>query len=139
MKTILELETFSGADTVSKGKEILNNLPKGTNLIFLEGQVGAGKTTLVKGIAKAMGIFETVTSPTYGHKKEYPGLIHYDLFLTKKMRKKEIKSLISEDLEDNLVIIEWGEKIPKIDGSVTISIKSIDDKTRKIEMKSMEK
>ncbi len=138
MKTILELKTLSAADTISKGKEILNNLPHGTSLVFLDGEVGSGKTTLVKGIGKAMGIFDTITSPTYGHKNQYPGLVHYDFFLTKKMKKKEIKSLISEDAEENLVIIEWGDKLPKIQGSVIITLKTINEKTRKITMKVVE-
>lgn len=137
MKTILKLETFSAADTISKGKDIIENLPKGTNLILLNGDIGSGKTTLVKGIAKAMGIKETITSPTYGYKIEYPGLIHYDLYLSKKMKKNDIESLISEDLEDNLVVIEWGEKIPKIKNCVVIEIKQLTILSREIEMKTI--
>ncbi len=130
------METFSTADTISKGAEILKNIPKGTSLILLNGEIGAGKTTLVKGIAKALKIEDTITSPTYGYKIEYPGLVHYDLFLSKKMKKNDIVSLISEDLEGNLVVIEWGEKIPKIDNSVIIDIKPTGESTREIEVKT---
>lgn len=135
MKVILETKTNSDKETLITGKKLFKIMPHETNLIFLDGDVGAGKTTFVKGFAEAMGIEETITSPTYGYKKEYPGLIHYDLYLSKKMRKKEIKSLISEDLEDNVVVIEWGNKIPKIDGSLIVQIRQISETSRMIRVK----
>ncbi len=138
MKQLLTFKTSSASETISKAKDILNKIPKGTNLIFLNGEIGSGKTTLVKGIAKHLNIKETVTSPTYGYKNEYEGLVHYDLFLTNKIKANEIKSLITEDIEDNLVIIEWGDKVPKIKGSVIIDIKYIDEHSRKIDVKLVE-
>lgn len=138
MKILLDVKTLSAADTISKAKEILNIIPEGNNLIFLNGEIGSGKTTLVKGIGKQLNITDTITSPTYGYKKEYPGLVHYDLYLTKKMKGKEINSLISEDLEDNLVIIEWGDKLPKIPNSIIIDIKVIDESTRRLVVKQIE-
>ncbi len=132
MKLLFEVKTLSTADTISLGRELLSRIPKGSNLIFLNGDIGAGKTTLVKGIAKSLNINDTVTSPTYGYKKEYEGLIHYDLFLSKKMKKKEIQFLISEDLEDNIVIIEWGDKLPKIKNSIVINISNISEEKRNI-------
>ncbi len=138
MKTIVEINTTSENETIEFGKTIKKILPKGVNLIFLNGDIGAGKTTLVKGIAKSIDVKDDITSPTYGYKKEYDGLIHYDLFLSKKMKKNEIKSLISEDLEGNLVIIEWGEKIPKLKGSATINIEVLDETQRTITVKTNE-
>ncbi len=138
MKTIIEISTTSEKETIEFGKTIKTILPKGVSLLFLNGDIGAGKTTLVKGIAKSINIKDDITSPTYGYKKEYDGLIHYDLFLSKKMKKNEIKSLISEDLEDNLVIIEWGDKIPKLEGSATINIEVMDETKRTITVKTNE-
>ncbi len=138
MKTLFEIKTYSAADSISFGKTLIEELPKNVNLIFLNGEIGAGKTTLVKGIAKAMNITDDITSPTFGYKKEYEGLIHYDLFLSKKMRKKEIKSLISEDLEDNLVVIEWGDKLPKLENSVVIDIVYLGEDKRSITVKLIE-
>ncbi len=137
MKIILETKTNSDKETTIIGKKLHKIMPLGTNLIFLNGSVGSGKTTFIKGFAEAMGIEETITSPTYGYKKDYPGLSHYDLYLSKKMKKKEIKSLISEDLEENIVVIEWGEKIPKINGSLVVSIKQTTETTRYISIKVM--
>ncbi len=138
MKTIKEIKTTSKNETIAFGSTLKRVLPKDINLIFLNGEIGSGKTTLVKGIAKSLKIEDEITSPTYGYKKEYNGLIHYDLFLSKKMKKKEIKSLISEDLENNIVIIEWGEKIPKIMNSAIINIETIDENNRKIIVKANE-
>ncbi len=138
MKTIAEINTTSEKETIDFGMALKSILPKNINLIFLNGEIGAGKTTLVKGIAKSLKVKDDITSPTYGYKKEYDGLIHYDLFLSKKMKKKEIMSLISEDLEENLVIIEWGEKIPKLEQSAIINIEVVDEKNRKIVVKTNE-
>lgn len=135
MKTLLEVKTYNPADSISFGKELLSKLPKNINIIFLNGEIGAGKTTLVKGIAKYLNIKDDIISPTFGYKREYKGLVHYDLFLNKKMKSKEIESLISEDLEDNLVVIEWGKKIPKIKNSVIIDIKYISESERMIKIK----
>ncbi len=132
MKTLFEITTLSTSDTISEAKSLMSKLPKESKLFFLNGEIGAGKTTFVKGIAKHLGIDDDITSPTYGYKKEYEGLVHYDLFLSKKMKKKEIEFLISEDLENNLVFVEWGNKVPKIKGSIIIDLKVKDEEKRNI-------
>ncbi len=137
MKVFLEKRTISSEETIELGEQILKLVPSDINLIFLNGGVGAGKTTLVKGIAKSLSINEVITSPTYGYKNEYDGLVHYDLFLNKKMKAKEMLSLISEDLENNLVIIEWGEKIPKISGSIIVDIETISENERNIIVRTL--
>lgn len=76
------------------------------SILLLKGEIGAGKTTLVKQIGKELGIKEVITSPTFTIMKKYPNLIHIDAY--------RISGSI-EDLEDefdnNYVIIEWPEKI----------------------------
>ncbi len=135
MKVLLKKTTNSSQETIEFGKEILKQIPNDINLIFLNGGVGAGKTTFVKGLAKALSITDEITSPTYGYKNVYDGLVHYDLFLSKKMKAKEILSLISEDLENNIVVIEWGDKIPKTSSSVAINIESKSEFERIITVK----
>lgn len=135
MNILLKEVTSSPSETMKFGEKIIKKIPKGTNLIILKGEIGAGKTTLVKGMGKQLGITEEIKSPTYGYKRSYNGMVHYDLYLIKKMKSKELTSLISEELEDNLVIIEWGEKIPKLSNSVIIEIKSITEEARVIEVK----
>lgn len=133
LKTII---TESEKNTLSLGRKILSLL-KGSNLIILKGDLGSGKTVLVKGIGRALKIKEEITSPTYGYKREYKGLVHYDLYLSEKMSSKNLQSLISEDLEDNLVIVEWGDKLPKIKNSIIIEIEVISEKARIIKIKKV--
>jgi len=106
MKILLEEVTASEKETIEFGKKIIKKIPKKINLVILQGELGTGKTALVKGMASAMGIQETITSPTYGYKKTYEGMVHYDLFLIKKINSKELFALIQEDLEENFVLIE---------------------------------
>ena len=120
-------------ETINFGKEIIASMPETINLIILRGAVGSGKTTLVKGMASKLGVKEEILSPAYGYKKEYDNFVHYDLYLVKKMKSKELFSLISEELEKKLVIIEWGEKIPKMKNSLDINIKTISETARTIE------
>ena len=126
--TLLEEETFE------LGKKIVNKLPSKVVLVIIKGNVGVGKTILVRGIASELGIKENISSPTFGYKNQYDGMTHYDLFLVKKMRSKEFLSLISEELEKNLVVIEWGNKIPKIKNIVIISIKIKKNNNREIKV-----
>ncbi len=126
--TSIEEETFEF------GKRIIRSLPKEVNIINLRGNVGVGKTVLVRGMANELGIKENITSPTFGYKNEYKGLIHCDLFIVKKMRTKEFLSFITEDLENNLVVIEWGEKIPTIKNTLIINIKNTKEDKREIKV-----
>lgn len=135
METIIKRLLESEKETIKFGEELLKTLENNVNLIILKGELGSGKTTLVKGIAKSLNIKENILSPTYGYKREYKGLVHYDLYLSKKMKSKELESLISEDLENNLVIIEWGEKLPKIKNSIIVILKHISDNVRLVEVK----
>ena len=136
MKNQLLNETTSiEEETFELGKKIIKILPKEVNLIIIKGDVGVGKTVLIKGMASELNIKETITSPTFGYKKEYQGLIHYDLFLVKKMRSKEFLPFISESLEKGLVVIEWGEKIPKVKNTLFISVEIIGKNKRKIKVR----
>jgi len=126
--TLLEEETFE------LGKKIVNKLPSKVGLVIIKGNVGVGKTILVRGIASELGIKENISSPTFGYKNQYDGMTHYDLFLVKKMRSKEFLSLISEELEKNLVVVEWGDKIPKTKNIVIISIKIKKNNNREIKV-----
>jgi tRNA threonylcarbamoyladenosine biosynthesis protein TsaE len=108
--------------------EMLSPVPK---VIVLRGQLGAGKTTLVKGIAAALGAAEVdeVTSPTFTLVHEYVGpkvrLYHLDLYRLETER--ELLTLGLEEMaeaQDALVLVEWGEKFPSVlaraDGEIAI-------------------
>src|SRR5512140_1853779 len=114
-----EFVTHSAEDTIALGKS-LSDLLKPPKIVLLRGDLGAGKTTLVKGIAQAFDAAEQedVTSPTFTLIHEYRGpevaVYHIDLYRIETER--ELATLgIDELLRDEraLVVIEWGEKFPK--------------------------
>ena len=107
-------------------------------VIELVGDVGAGKTTFVRGLAQGIGIKEPLSSPSFTISRFYQGekytLTHYDFY------RLEDPGLMAEDLaesiadENNITIIEWGQSIADIlplDHKV-IDIKYIDENTREL-------
>ncbi len=118
-KTILqEIVTESAEETIAFGRT-LAELLTAPKLVLLRGDLGAGKTTLVKGIAAAFeaAAEEDVTSPTFTLIHEYRGpranLYHIDLYRIDTQR--ELDTLALDDLraEDSILLIEWGEKFPR--------------------------
>jgi tRNA threonylcarbamoyladenosine biosynthesis protein TsaE len=123
--------TRSEAGTLAMGERVAEMLLPAPKLVVLRGDLGAGKTTLVKGIAAALGAAETedVTSPTFTLVHEHVGpkvrLYHLDLYRLETER--ELLTLGLEemaDAPDALVLVEWGEKFPSVvaraDGEIAI-------------------
>ena len=115
-----ETTTHSADETVAFGRKLALDLAPPL-VVLLSGDLGAGKTTLVKGIAEGFGAAEAddVTSPTFTLIHEYHGphkdVFHIDLYRLDKPG--ELDSLGLEDLmqeERNVLLIEWGEKFPRI-------------------------
>lgn len=114
-----EVTTHSAEETVAFGRT-LRDLLAPPKLVLLRGDLGAGKTTLVKGIAAAFEAAseEDVTSPTFTLIHEYRGpranLYHIDLYRIDTQR--ELDTLALDDLrgEDSILLIEWGEKFPRL-------------------------
>jgi len=107
-------KTNSEEETVVLGETLSRELPQG-GVVLLTGNLGAGKTTLTKGIAKARGAAspEEVSSPTFTLIHEYgdpPSVYHVDLYRLEE--EKELATLGLEELYDRnaLVLIEWGER-----------------------------
>ncbi len=117
-EVLREISTQSAEETVAFGRSLADLLvpPK---LVLLRGDLGAGKTTLVKGIAAAFEAAseEDVTSPTFTLIHEYRGpranLYHIDLYRIDTQR--ELDTLALDDLrgDDSILLIEWGEKFPR--------------------------
>jgi tRNA threonylcarbamoyladenosine biosynthesis protein TsaE len=99
-------------DTRSFAQQLVQRLPEGA-LVLLTGPMGAGKTTLVKFIAQALGFKGEVTSPTYTLIHEYPTaeglLVHIDAY--RMADQEELYHLGLEDYlpEARLILIEWGK------------------------------
>ena len=114
-----EIVTHSAEETIAFGRTLAELLapPK---LVLLRGDLGAGKTTLVKGIAAAFDAAaeEDVTSPTFTLVHEYRGpranLYHIDLYRVDTPRELETLGLDDLRSDDSVLLIEWGEKFPRL-------------------------
>ena len=108
--------TRGEADTADVGRRLAQTLAAGS-VVLLIGDLGAGKTALVRGLAEGLGIPpEEVSSPTFTLMQEYRGgripLIHVDLYRLDDPR--EIDDLGLEELGTSSVLaIEWAEKLPR--------------------------
>ena len=120
---------------------------KGSLIVGLEGELGAGKTTFVKGFAKGLGLKNKISSPTFVLMKSYNlkritynNLYHIDAYRLKD-HKDLIKLGIKEILNDpkNLVLIEWSDRVKKIlpKNYLKIHIDHIDEMTRKILIRTL--
>jgi tRNA threonylcarbamoyladenosine biosynthesis protein TsaE len=122
-----EVTTHSADETIAFGRTLAQLLapPK---LVLLRGDLGAGKTTLVKGIAAAFDAAgeDDVTSPTFTLIHEYHGphaaVYHIDLYRIDTPR--ELDTLALDDLrsDDSILLIEWGEKFPRLAGERDVEI-----------------
>lgn len=140
---IHEFVTHSGADTVEVGRKLMSLLAP-PQLLILRGDLGTGKTTLVKGIAQALDAAEPdeVTSPTFTLLHEYDGmregkptkLFHLDVYRLEGERQLESLGLDELLTPDALVLVEWGEKFKSIRKKSTgeIAITSTGGDARKI-------
>ena len=118
---IYQFESSSAADTIRCGHEIARLL-KPPKLMILHGDLGAGKTTLVKGIAEALDAAEPdeVTSPTFTLIHEYEGkfggkpvkLYHLDLYRVDTERQLDTLGLDELIGPDSIILVEWGDKFP---------------------------
>jgi tRNA threonylcarbamoyladenosine biosynthesis protein TsaE len=116
---IRETTTHSPEETIAFGKTLVELLtpPK---IVLLRGDLGAGKTTLVKGIAAAFKAAEeeNVTSPTFTLIHEYRGplatLYHIDLYRIDTPRELETLGLDDLRTQESILLIEWGEKFPHL-------------------------
>jgi tRNA threonylcarbamoyladenosine biosynthesis protein TsaE len=134
--------TRAPEETIAVGRELAQFLspPK---VIVLTGELGAGKTTLIKGLAEGFKAEsqDNVTSPTFTLIHEYRGpkatLYHIDLYRVDSAR--QLETLGIDDLRDerSLILLEWGEKFERFrrerDGE--INIETLGENERKITVK----
>ena len=104
-------------ETIQLGKNIAKTIPD-LKLLLLEGPLGAGKTSFVKGVAIALGISEPITSPTFPLAQHYPTgsppLIHIDLYRLENHNVANELFLQEEEEADALgalMVVEWPERL----------------------------
>ncbi|MEE8307692.1 MAG: tRNA (adenosine(37)-N6)-threonylcarbamoyltransferase complex ATPase subunit type 1 TsaE, partial [Gammaproteobacteria bacterium] len=121
--------TSSPEETIAFGRSLAAGFGA-SELVFLYGNLGAGKTTLVKGIASGLGAApeDDVNSPTYVMVQEYSGgkgggrVYHVDLYRVEQNR--DLESLGLEELlaEDAVVLVEWPERLLSSDGPPSLKV-----------------
>jgi tRNA threonylcarbamoyladenosine biosynthesis protein TsaE len=122
---LLSKTTNSPAETEEAGKRLGERLRVG-DVVLLTGELGAGKTTFVRGVAQGTGSQAPVASPTFQLVRIYPGrvqLAHVDLYRVESTG--ELRDLGLEELsEQGAVVVEWGERLD-VDGSALIQIEHL--------------
>jgi tRNA threonylcarbamoyladenosine biosynthesis protein TsaE len=128
--------THSENETADVARELAGALSAG-DVILLYGDLGAGKTAFVRGLAKGLGVSsDEVTSPTFTLMQEYRGgrvpLFHVDLYRVNDSR--EIDDLgLDEIAADGVLAIEWAEKLPsRYDRAIAVRIEHGDGDARTI-------
>jgi tRNA threonylcarbamoyladenosine biosynthesis protein TsaE len=110
-------QTHSEDETISLGESLARSLPRRC-VVLLIGELGAGKTTLAKGIVQGLGAADPdeVSSPTFTLIHEYGGgrVYHIDLYRIDDPR--ELRTLGLDELldQDAVVLVEWGERFPHL-------------------------
>lgn len=142
--------TKSLEETEKAAKEFVEKIAKcvheGALIVAMYGDLGSGKTTFVKAAAKAFGLSDTVTSPTFVIEKIYKlqdqvfdNLIHIDAYRLESG--EELKTLGWEEISknpQNIIFIEWPENVKTVlpEEKLKIYFKFIDENTREIEVNS---
>lgn len=131
---MLDAVTNSAAETEAAGEQFGRELKQG-DLILLEGDLGAGKTTFVRGVARGAGSSAHVASPTFQLVRVYPGLLqiaHVDLYRLEDGA--ELADLgLEELLDQGAVVVEWGDRMEAPTGAL-LSIAHLGGDRRRLRM-----
>lgn len=139
-----QIKTGNFRDTQKAGENFARDLVAG-DIVLLTGELGAGKTTFVQGLAGALGVKDRVISPTFmlvrKHRIRQPktaikNVYHIDLYRLE--GQLDIKSLGLDDMfadESGLFLIEWGEKHEGLVASKEVKIEVVGDSERVITIK----
>jgi len=136
---VKRFETHGEEETIELGRRISATLPKRA-VVLLIGNLGAGKTTLAKGIISGLGAAdpEDVTSPTFTLIHEYGEGRVYHIDLYRLDRAEQVATLGLDEIFDReaVVLIEWGERFPHLLSTdrIEIRIEPVDEDSRRIEI-----
>jgi tRNA threonylcarbamoyladenosine biosynthesis protein TsaE len=128
--------THSEEETEQVAKDLAAQLKPG-DVVLLSGELGAGKTAFVRGLAAALGIEpEDVSSPTFTLVHEYRGgrltLYHADLYRLGKAATEDL-GLEEMGVADGVLAIEWPDRLTHaLPGAITVNLEIVDDTTRRI-------
>ncbi len=134
------LDSYTEKDLKEVATALLEQAGK-ANVWCFYGEMGAGKTTLIKAICSQLGVLDAMSSPTFSIVNEYlddsgESIYHFDFY-----RLKEENEALDIGIEDyfyseSFCFIEWPEKIPNLipEGHLKISVNLVDEKTRSINL-----
>ncbi|HXM69595.1 MAG TPA: tRNA (adenosine(37)-N6)-threonylcarbamoyltransferase complex ATPase subunit type 1 TsaE [Thermoanaerobaculia bacterium] len=130
-----DVVTSSAAETETVGEHLGKRLQTG-DVVLLTGELGAGKTTFVRGVTRGAGSAAPVASPTFQLVRVYPGrvqLAHVDLYRVEQL--SELADLGLEELtEQGAVVIEWGDRL-EVGSAALIEIEHLGGERRLIRTK----
>ena len=133
----MKVKTKGPEETRRLARDLASKLSKGTT-ILLYGELGAGKTTFVQGLAEGLGVPEEVyvSSPTFSLINEYPGrqkLYHVDLY---RLAPEEVEDLgLPELASQGVMVIEWAERLPfSFPQEMIIKFKILSPEERELEI-----
>lgn len=123
----MTLTSTGEKDTMRMGAEFARRLKPGS-VVALYGDLGAGKTAFVRGMAEGLGISERVSSPTFTVVNEYPGkvpLFHFDMY--RLSGADELYDIGWDDYLDRggIVAVEWSERVEEALGGDTVKVRII--------------
>ena len=137
----MTVTTHSEEETEALGERLAKCLRAGA-VVALYGDLGAGKTAFVRGMARGLEIEETVSSPTFTIVNEYPGdpaLFHFDMYRLKNA--EELYGIGWEDYLDRngICVVEWSERIEEAlpEDAVRVRIERRSDTERTIRVEGM--
>jgi len=138
---VRSFETNSEEETIELGRQIAKELPQRA-VVLLIGNLGAGKTTLAKGILSGLGVAksEDVTSPTftliheYGPRDDSRRVYHIDLYRLETRQQVETLGLDEIMDRESVVLVEWGERFPDLfpAARIEIQLRMISESVRQI-------
>ena len=135
-------ESRNESETEALGERLARSLPGGA-VVALYGELGAGKTAFVRGLARGLGVTARVVSPTFTIVNEYPGrreLFHFDMYRLGSA--DELFDIGWEDYlaRDGVCAVEWSENVPGAfdGGEIRVRIDKTGDESRRITIEGAE-
>ncbi len=140
---MLTVDSRSAAQTRTLGEQLAGRLQAG-DVVVLQGELGAGKSELTRGIAKGLGVTETVTSPSFTILNVYESgrcpLYHFDWY-----RLESADELYELGLDeylggDGIAVVEWAERCPEAlpEKTIRIRLETTGEESRRIESEDLE-
>lgn len=132
-------------NSLSETEELANAFAEklnGNEIILLNGELGAGKTTFTKSLAKALGVTDVVTSPTFAFMREYYGkfkISHYDMYRAENQDELFELGIYDNLIESGIAVIEWNkfDEFPPDKQVIIIDIVKTGDNSRIFDIKTI--